>query len=48
MATNVMRSPQTIQDAYQRRQQVRQLRRFLFFAVLVLLTNVFFWFGLMR
>jgi hypothetical protein len=46
MSTTIYRAPQTRQDAYQRRRQTRQLRRFLFFAFLLLLTNAFFWFGL--
>lgn len=36
------------QSAYRKRQQARQARRFAFFAILVVICNSLFWFGVMR
>jgi hypothetical protein len=48
MATTILASPQSAQHAYRRRQESRQVRRIAFFALLVVATNVLFWFGLMN
>jgi hypothetical protein len=47
MRSNLQGSPRTAQCAYQQRQKAKEVKRFAFFAFLVVLCNALFWFGVM-